>query len=77
VRADRPCIDDTVLIAVTPLAPPSCAALAIASIDVMLGVILAKNGIFTAARTHSQIDLTNDGVWPHAKPIPFCAIPYE
>ncbi len=40
---------------------PSLAALAISTMSVMLGVILAKNGILTAALTHLQISRTNLG----------------
>ncbi|OQV18066.1 hypothetical protein BV898_07837 [Hypsibius exemplaris] len=45
------------------------------TISVTLGVSFAKNGIFTAARTHLQISLTNSGFCPHAKPIPRSPIP--
>ena len=52
---------DTVLVAVTPSACPSYAALAMATTEVTLGVNLAKKGIVTAALTHRQIFRTNSG----------------
>ena len=52
---------DTVLMAVTPSAPPSLAARAISTISVTFGVILAKNGTLTAALTHRQMFRTNSG----------------
>ena len=54
---------ETVLMAVTPSAPPSLAARAIFTISVMLGVILAKNGILTAALTQRQMFRTKSGSW--------------
>ncbi len=44
-------------------AVPSLAALAMSTMSVMLGVILAKNGILTAALTHLQISRTNLGFY--------------
>lgn len=52
---------ETVLVAVTPSACPSKAALAMATIDVTFGVSLAKNGILTAARTQRQMLRTSSG----------------
>jgi len=40
---------------------PSCAALAMSTMLVTLGVSLAKNGIRTACRTHRQMFRTSSG----------------
>ena len=42
---------------------PSWAALAISTMSVTFGVNLAKNGIFTAARTQRQMFRTNSASW--------------
>mmetsp|Transcript_28543 Transcript_28543/g.67489 ORF Transcript_28543/g.67489 Transcript_28543/m.67489 type:complete len:311 (+) Transcript_28543:187-1119(+) len=69
---------DTVLMAVTPEAPPSQAACAISRTSVMLGVILAKKGMSgpAASRTHWQICVTTSGTCPHARPMPRSPMPW-
>ena len=52
---------ETVFVAVTPSAPPSFAAVAMSTMFVTFGVILAKNGIEVAARTHLQMLRTKVG----------------
>jgi hypothetical protein len=59
-----------VLMAVTPVAPPSLAALAMARISVTLGVSFANTGTATVLDTQRQMSRTRSGSWPHARPIP-------
>ena len=67
---------DTVLVAVTPSAPPRLAASAMRTISVTLGVSLANTGMPSAACfVHRQISSTRSGFCPQAKPIPFSPIP--
>eukprot|EP01137_Pigoraptor_chileana_P009089 Opistho-2@56828 len=70
-----PISPDTVLVAVAPDAPPSCAAIAISTMSVTFGVSLAKKGILIAARTHRQILRTSSGSCPHARPMPRSPMP--
>mmetsp|Transcript_27773 Transcript_27773/g.41074 ORF Transcript_27773/g.41074 Transcript_27773/m.41074 type:complete len:266 (+) Transcript_27773:711-1508(+) len=68
---------DTVLVAVTPVAPPSCAARAMWTISVTFGVSLAKTGMPSlASATHPQMVRTMLGSWPHAMPMPFSPMPW-
>ena len=60
-RARVPMSPETVFVAVTPSAPPSFAAVAMSTMFVTFGVILAKNGIEVAARTHLQMLRTKVG----------------
>lgn len=58
-----PISPETVLIAVTPEAPPSSAALAMVTISVMFGVSFTKNGILMLSLTHPQIPLTSSSFY--------------
>merc|ERR1719468_629246 len=66
---------DTVLMAVTPSAPPSLAALAISTMLVTLGVSLANTGMVETSLTQPQMSRTMWGFWPHARPIPLSPMP--
>mmetsp|Transcript_11752 Transcript_11752/g.29696 ORF Transcript_11752/g.29696 Transcript_11752/m.29696 type:complete len:203 (+) Transcript_11752:932-1540(+) len=67
---------DTVLMAVTPDAPPSCAARAMTVMSVTLGVSLAKNGMVHTSFSQRQISSTSSGSCPHARPMPRSPMPW-
>ena len=67
-------MDLMVLIVDTPAAPPSRAALAGTSIEVMFGVILAMKGILVWLVTASQYFLTSSGFVPTSEPIAWLVI---
>merc|ERR1719480_766779 len=71
----RPMRPDTVLMAVTPSAPPSLAALAIWTMLVTLGVSLANTGMLETSLTQEQMSRTMSGFWPHARPMPLSPMP--
>ena len=61
-------MDLMVLIVDTPAAPPSRAALAGTSIEVMFGVILAMKGILVWLVTASQYFLTSSDLYQRQNP---------
>mmetsp|Transcript_10863 Transcript_10863/g.44476 ORF Transcript_10863/g.44476 Transcript_10863/m.44476 type:complete len:322 (+) Transcript_10863:911-1876(+) len=67
---------ETVLMAVTPSAPPSLAAPAMTTTSVTLGVSLTKKGMVLASRTQREISRTIAGSWPQAMPMPRSPMPW-